>query len=158
QGMKLFRKAWAAFPNERTNLLGQLYQEEVWRMPEIYQYVREALIPSDQDYKVEAWGGIDQIMSWNGDGRINTAVGRLMEASLRQNKTESLRKDVEDGLKKLPDWSAGKVILSLLLLRRGKTEEARKLVVELMEDKKNPMPLQARWVLAQEMEGYGGML
>jgi hypothetical protein len=89
---------------------------------------------------------------------VTTAVGRLLEAAQRQNKMESLRQDVEQTLQKLPDWSAGKAMLALLLVRRGKTEEGRKLVLQLLEDKKNPIPLQARWCMAQELEGYGGTL
>src|SRR5262249_43854024 len=38
QGLKLFRKMWEAFPDQRTNLMGSLYNDEIWHLPEIYDY------------------------------------------------------------------------------------------------------------------------
>src|SRR5262249_17842078 len=44
-GLKLLRKAWEAFPQYRGYILGNLYNEEMWRLPEIYAFAKEAVIP-----------------------------------------------------------------------------------------------------------------
>src|SRR5204862_7194232 len=41
QGLRLFKKAWAAFPEQRTQMLGYVYDDELWRLPELYAYARE---------------------------------------------------------------------------------------------------------------------
>src|SRR5262249_38478968 len=112
QGMRLFRKAWLAFPEERPYILGNLYSEEAWRLPEIYDYVHQAMVPGEGDFKVEAWGGLDQIINYSGDGRFTSVASRLLEAASRQNKLEALRREVVEDVRKLPDWSAGKVLLA----------------------------------------------
>src|SRR5262249_27966230 len=69
----------------------------------------------------------------------------------------ALRRGVADNVAKLPDWGAGKVLLALLELRRGNQDEARRTLVALLDDKKSPMPVVARWVVAQELENYSSM-
>ncbi len=54
-GLKLFRKAWAAFPNERSYMLGSLHSDELWKLPEIYEYARQAVIPSDAVALRDPW-------------------------------------------------------------------------------------------------------
>jgi tetratricopeptide (TPR) repeat protein len=154
QGLRLFRKAWQAYPDERAYMLSNLYDERVWRMPELYDFVREGIIPRETDTRIDAWAGLDQIISWDGNGRVTTVLSRLLDTAARQNKVEALTREVEAGLKQLPEWSGGKVLLAALQLRRGKPDEARKLVLGLLEDKKDPMPMTPRWVLAQELDGY----
>src|SRR5262249_16940737 len=65
---------------------------------------------------------------------------------------------IEAALKKFPEWNGGKSILALLHVRSGRTDEAKKLLQELVDDKKSPMPMQARWVVGQELENYAAMV
>ena len=51
QGLRLFRKIWGTFPEERTQLAGQLGQEETLSLPEVYDYARQALFPH------QGWSG-----------------------------------------------------------------------------------------------------
>ena len=39
-GMELMRKAWQAFPNDRAAMLGNVQQEEMWKLPEVFQMAR----------------------------------------------------------------------------------------------------------------------
>ena len=41
----LFRKAWAAFPDQRANLMAYMSDDSAWKVPEMYDYAREAVIP-----------------------------------------------------------------------------------------------------------------
>lgn len=157
-GMKLFKRAWEAFPDQRTYLIGQLYNEELWLLPEVYEYTRKAVIPGVAgDTTIEGWAGIDQIMSYGGDGRVEGVLSRLITAATRQNKLSDLTKEIEESLKNNPDWSAGKAIHAILELRRGNVEAARKELQELLDDKKNPFPMYARWVVGQELENYASL-
>jgi tetratricopeptide (TPR) repeat protein len=161
KGLVLFRKAWKAFPNERQYLMGNLYDENTWRLPEIYDYARQALLPVDTQASNAPWSGLDQILFYQGDGRIAGLVGRLLDAAARQNKLDPLKREVEGILKTTPEWSGGKAMLAVIDARQGKTDDAKKILAELIdnhEKKKDPIPMYAAWVIGQELEGYGPML
>ena len=36
--LRLFRKAWQAFPDRREYMIGSLYDEQIWQLPETYDY------------------------------------------------------------------------------------------------------------------------
>ena len=46
RGMALFDKAWKAFPGQRSFLFMYMQDEDVWQMPEMYEYIREAAMPA----------------------------------------------------------------------------------------------------------------
>ena len=46
RGMRLFRKVWLAFPQQRAELISNFGSDDLWKLPEIYNYAREALIPA----------------------------------------------------------------------------------------------------------------
>jgi tetratricopeptide (TPR) repeat protein len=155
--LRLFRKAWQAFPDRREYMVGSLYDEQIWRLPETYNYAREAMIPKSADVQVQSWSGVEQAMNWSGDGKVVSVVSRLVETAIRQNKLDTLARDVDGALKKFPDWNAGKALQAILNVRRGRTAEAKPALRELLDDKKDPMPTMARWVIAQELEDYGAV-
>ncbi len=45
RAIPLFKKAWEAFPEERSNLISYVNHDQLWQMPEMYDYARESLIP-----------------------------------------------------------------------------------------------------------------
>src|SRR5262249_53556924 len=118
QAMKLFRKVWESFPSERANLMGSLYQDEVWQMPELYDYARQAIIPRPDD-PVEAWRGSDQVILFHGDGRVDGVLTRLLDVARKQNRLAPLAREVGEALKTRPDWGTGKALKVLLDLQRG---------------------------------------
>ncbi|HZV06513.1 MAG TPA: tetratricopeptide repeat protein, partial [Gemmataceae bacterium] len=156
QGLRLFRKVWDAFPQERGRLLGFIYQDEIWQTPEIYEYARQAVLPVGDD-PIEPWQGSDQIIMYQGDGRIVGVVTRLLEAARRQNRLRPLVRDIEQALVKHPEWCAGKALLVILNLQRGHVDEARRGWRELLDDRKNPMPLWSRCILGQEVADFTSM-
>ncbi len=113
------------------------------------------MIPKSADVQVQSWSGVEQAIRWSGDGKVVSVVSRLIETAIRQNKLDSLARDIERALKKFPDWNAGKALQAIVNIRRGRTAEARPALQELLDDKKDPMPTMARWVIAQELEDYG---
>ncbi|MBI3863250.1 MAG: DUF1583 domain-containing protein, partial [Planctomycetia bacterium] len=151
--IKLFRKAWESFPNERTQMLGYLHHDELWKMPEIYDYARQAMIPSEALAQNDPWGSANQILSYSGDGRVTGVITRLIEAAAKQNRLPELQKEVEQGRAKSPGWLAGKAILAVILARTGKHDQARPMIEEILADKKNQIPAEVAWMVGQELEG-----
>jgi tetratricopeptide (TPR) repeat protein len=157
RGMKLFRKVWDAFPQERPQLMSSLYRDELWQLPEVYEYARQAVIPRTDEPVADPWRGSEQVIYYSGDGRVNAVVSRLLEASRRQNRLRPLTREIEQVLSKRPEWSAGKALLAVVNLQRGRTAEARRLWRELLDDKQNPMPMWPRVIFGQELRDYESM-
>jgi tetratricopeptide (TPR) repeat protein len=156
QGIRLFRRMWKAFPNDRAYVLGSLYDDQIWQLPEMLDYAREAVIPSPTQKHLSPWAGLDQITSWSGGGKVNGVANRLLEAASKQNKLEALQADVEKGLKDVPEWTGGKGLLAAIQARRGQVDKAKANVEAILErDKSDPVPHNARLIIGQEIEGYG---
>jgi tetratricopeptide (TPR) repeat protein len=158
RGLRLFRRMWKAFPQERGMLLDSFYSDEVWKLAEMYDYAREAVIPTSEQRQLDPWAGINRIHSWSGGGHVNGVSERLLNAAARQNKLEALRKEIEEAVRRVPEWSGGKALLALIDVRRGKIDEAKKALEALLADDtrdKSPIPHDARLLIGQELENYG---
>jgi tetratricopeptide (TPR) repeat protein len=153
QGLKLFRKMWEAYPQERQQMLGSLAQEELWHLPEVYDYARQAIIPRGDD-PVEPWRGSDQVVWWLGDGRAACVATQLLEVARRQHRLRPLTREVEQALATRPEWGTGKALMVLLDLQCGRIAEARKAWRQMLADRQNPMPLYTRLVFASELADY----
>jgi tetratricopeptide (TPR) repeat protein len=156
RAMALFRKAWAAFPNDRSNLISSLYRDEMWHAPEMYDYARQALIPEDGVLPPYGqWNVFSNYMSYSGDGRITGVMSRLLDLAAGQDKLAELAAAVDAARARTPRWLVGKAILGLIDCRRGKFDEARPLIRELL-DVATDEGISARsfWVMASELENY----
>ncbi len=151
-GMKLFRKMWKANPDSRANLMANLDGDAVWQLPEIYDYVREAVIPAAGKTTLAPWASVDHIYSWNGDGKVTGIVTRLLEGATKQNKFDLLAKEIDEGLKRFPEWSGGRAIKAIIQVRQGKVEEAKAALEDLLAKEKD-MPSAARMIVGQELDG-----
>jgi tetratricopeptide (TPR) repeat protein len=98
---------------------------------------------------------VDQIVSWSGDGRVTTLVSRLIDAATKQNKLDSLTRELSQAVESQPGWSGGKAMLAILQTRQGQAAVAKPVIESLLADDKNEMPLYAHWVIAQEIENQG---
>ena len=149
--MAIFRKAWKDLPEARPSLLNSLYNADVWKLPEIYDYAREVIIPPAGRPVANPWAGMDTVTMWMGGGNVNTPATQLLDASNRQGKLDALAAEVEAAVSRSADWSAGKAILGILKARRGKVDEARALLEPLA--KPDPtVPVYARMVIGQELD------
>ncbi len=157
RAVKLFRKMWDAFPNERSQLISNLYSDEAWKRPEMYDYVREAIIPGPTQRTVSRWAGLDQIHSWGSGGQVYGTTDHLLGAAEKQNKLDALAREIEEALKRVPEWSAGEALLALIKVRKGRIDEAKKdLEALLAKDTKNePIPANARIIVGQQIENRG---
>jgi tetratricopeptide (TPR) repeat protein len=155
QALALFRKAWKAFSNDRIYLFNYVDHEAVWRMPEMYGYLREAVLPQADQPLPSPWTGADDFISYDTDGRPVGLISRLVQVAIRQNSVEPLLREVEAALKASPDWSTGRGLRGVLLARLGRYDEARRDVQALLDDTSNPVPSIALRLLARELEDFG---
>ena len=151
QGMALLRKAWKEMPDSRAALLSRIYNNEVWKLPEIYDYAREAVIPPANRPIVNGWSGLDDVTMWSGDGTVTNVVTQLIEASNRQGKLDALATEVAEAVGRSPDWIGGKALLAILKARRGKVDEARA-ELEPLTKQGVSVPVYARMVIGQELD------
>jgi tetratricopeptide (TPR) repeat protein len=151
QGLFLLRKAWKDLPDYRPSLLSSVNDTEVWKLPEIYDYAREAMIPPPGKPVANPWAGLDSVTLWGGNGTVTTPATQLLDAASRQGKLDSLAIEVEEAVTRSPDWSGGKALLAILKAQRGKVEEARA-GLEPLTKQDASIPLYARMVISQELE------
>ena len=107
QGMALLRKAWKDMPDSRPTLLSTLYDESVWKLPEIYDYAREAIIPRPGKPIVNAWAGLDSVTIWGGNNEINNTATQLIDAAGRQGKLDALADEMAEAARPLARLAGG---------------------------------------------------
>ena len=151
QGLALLRKAWKDMPDSRAALISRIYNDEVWKLPELYEYAREAMIPAAGKPVVNGWAGINDVNMWGADGSVTNVATQLIEASNRQGKLDALATEVEDAVRRSTDWNGGKALLAILKARKGKVDEARAELEPLLK-KGVSIPLYARMVIGQELD------
>src|SRR5262249_1087753 len=96
-GLKLFRKAWEAFPQNRGYILGYLHNDEIWRLPEIYSFAKEAVVPRE-DAEPDSWQGMNETISYGQDGHMQCVVTQLLAGARKQQRLPELRAEVQAAL------------------------------------------------------------
>ncbi len=147
------RRAWDAFPTQRSYLLNSFYDDALWKLPEVFEYGRQSLMPSPESIRQTPWSGLDTIMSYSQDGKANTALERVFNAAGTGQKMEKLRADIAAHAEQNPDWQAGKVLTALIDLRLNRPVDIRAAVKPLLETSTGDYRMmQARWIVGQELE------
>ncbi len=154
ESMKLLKKIMEAYPDQQLDILGRIHRQEVWGYPEMYDLVKNTLMNSKINLNNNPWYGLNRIMSYSSSGKVNGLATRLISMADKQKDKAELIKIIEKRVKDEKDWLGGKGLLAILYLREKKLEEAKKIIVELQENKKIPMGNQARWLLAQELHDF----
>jgi tetratricopeptide (TPR) repeat protein len=156
-GLKLFKKAWNTFPQFRHYILGNLYDNNIWRLPEIYAYVKQTVIPRE-DSEADPWQAASETVNWGGsEGRLDGIMTRLMSIARKQQRLPELRAEVAAALAKRPDWTCGKALLGAIDVQLGKKEQGKKEWQEAFAESGTEIPPMARFILTQELEFYAGV-
>ncbi|QEL19722.1 DUF1583 domain-containing protein [Limnoglobus roseus] len=155
-GLKMFKKAWEAFPQERAYILGNINRDEMWKMPELYDYVKQAVIPRE-DSLSDSWDVLTQISSYGQNGQATTVTTRMLSIARKQERMPELRKEIEAALAKKPDWVAGKALLAVIDIQTGQKAKGIAAWNAIFTDKTADIPAMARFTLAQELEYYAGI-
>ncbi len=147
----LFKRAWVAFPDQRSNLLSYIHRDEFFRIPEMYGYMEEICLPGEKSTLSDPWFGLQTGgTSYSGEGTITTTLTRLIDGAEKGKKIDELSAKVAERQKRFPAWKGGVVLRASLLLRKGDAAGAAAIVAELGDDAAR-MPYVGSWVLAQEM-------
>ncbi|MEX2138330.1 MAG: DUF1583 domain-containing protein [Pirellulales bacterium] len=152
-GVRLFKKAWAAFPQQRAELLRYMYDGRIWQaVPEMYDYARQAIIPSEETAQVDPWSGLSNPISYSSGGTISGMFTQMLTAATTANRLDDLRKEIAAAIEKRPEWSAGLAMLAIIHVRQGQIAEAKRLIESLVNaEPPIYIPATARWMIAQEI-------
>ncbi|MBS0202102.1 MAG: DUF1583 domain-containing protein [Planctomycetes bacterium] len=154
QAILLFKKAWEALPDQRANLLSSLDGEIFWTLPEIYDYARQGIIPTESSLKAGgAWAGFGRIQHWTSEGRIATVMTRFLTVATQAKKLDELATEVEQAQEKFKNWQAGTPLLALIDLHRDRVPAARAALEKLLTTMKGPQIVgeYTHWEIAQEL-------
>jgi tetratricopeptide (TPR) repeat protein len=152
--MVLFKKAWEAFPEQRSNMMSSFYDPAVWKSPEVLEYGKQSLLPTAGTLRNNPWYGIYSALSFDGEGRINAVLHRVLDAAASTNQLGKLRGEIAAAIAEYPRWLAGPVMLAVVDLRMGNQIDLPATMQSLIDATSNdPYQLRyARWIVAQELE------
>ena len=163
----LYRKAWATFTGDHFYLIAQVRREDIWQMPEMYDYALEGIVPKGPTgSSIIPWYPflpiIPVVIAPTNDptNRIaQPAIARLLDLAASQRRLDELGGQIEAARKAVPDWTAGDFILAMVRCRAGAHDEAGKLVHKLLGPTLNSAGappaaygLYASWALGLELE------
>ena len=140
--LSLFKKAWEAFPEERSYMLQYIRGNELWQMPEMYDYARDVIIPKPATFMpATQWNAFAQVLSYGADGRMTSVVSQLLDLAASQGKLDELAAQVDAARKEMPAWKAGTVLAALVDSRLGRADQAQALIRQfLAETRTRPFP------------------
>ena len=152
--IKLFKRAWADLPDQRSQLLQNIHSEIFWQLPEFYDYAREGILPaSESAIANNRWPGFGQVVVWgNQDGKIDTLLIRFLNLAATKGKFDELVGQIEATQKKVPDWEAAPTLLALIDLRRNKVDSVKPFFEDLLPTFKSARRGDyTQWEIAQEL-------
>lgn len=157
RSVALFKKAWVQLPDARAQLLSNLNSDVFWKMPEIYDYARQGIIPTETSLRnTGQWTGFGNIQSWSGDGKMTTLLTRFLTIAAQSKKLDELAAEIEQARDKLKTWQAGEPLLAMVNMRRGKVEEGKAVFEKLLPTMKGVQNVgyYTHWEIAQELMSY----
>ena len=144
QALELFQRMWDAFPNERPSMLGNIYQDEIWKLPVMYTYVHDAVIPAEGAALNDPWSGLQNY----------NVLSRLVQAAQAQNKLEELQAEVTQRAEQLPNWHGGQCVLAVIEAQQGKFDESAARLTSLMDSQKQAITLYTRYYVGMQLKQY----
>jgi tetratricopeptide (TPR) repeat protein len=157
RSISLFKKAWADLPDQRAQLLSNLNSDVFWNMPEIYDYARQGIIPTETSLaQTGAWTGFGNIQSWNNEGKMTTLLSRILAMAAQSKKLDALATEVAEARGKLKNWQAGEPLLAMIDLRRGRVDEGKAVFEKLLPTMKGVQQVgyYTHWEIAQELMAH----
>jgi hypothetical protein len=124
----------------------------IWKLPDIYDYLRTAIIPPTAVALTDPWRGVSGgAMSYHGDGRMETLVTRTLKMAKEQQRLDKLSEEIETSLQKHTNWQGGRVLLALIQAKQGKHETAKEAIAKILDEQKATLTAQVRWLIGQEV-------
>lgn len=151
----LFRKAWKALPETRQFMLVNLNNQSIWRLPEMFDFAVESILPIPDQSRTPPWHGLNNVIYYNPMGRVGTTTTQVIDAAAAQDRLVELVARIDQGLKEHPEWLAGKVIKAIIQCRDEASAQAGVAALkEMLNKDKAPLPPSlACQIIAQQIEG-----
>ncbi len=152
--LTLFKKAWEAYPSERSRLISYV-SDDLWNLPEVLDYAKQVLHPTPDAVRRDPWYGIQSTgISFGSNGQITSPLSRLLKAAASSRRLGELRDEVAAATAQAPNWLAGPIILALIDFQSKKDIDFATVVQPLLDAKDSSSSLMyTRWVLGQELAG-----
>ena len=156
RAVDLFKRAWKELPDQRQQFLSNLNNDVFWQMPEIYDYARQGIIPTETSIQQNAgWPGFGQIQSRGSEGKITTLMNRFLTIATTNKKLDELTTEIEAAQRKVKKWEGAKALLALIDLRRGKVDEAKAVFEKLLPTLKGTQQGHyTHWEISQELMAH----
>ena len=134
------------FRTQRMQLLVYVRRDDVWRMPDMYERVRDAIVPSTLPqpglltwYSFMPIGPVaNRATGGLASEIIQPPISRFLDLAAAQGRLGELGSQVEAAHKRFPGWAPAHAILALIHLRAGDYGEAQN------ADPQTSRPLQDR--------------
>ncbi len=171
QAQTLFRKAWAALPEYRTALIRMNSRDDIWRMPEAFEYACEAVLPSaavaSASLAYAAFAPRVPAAANAPGGSSNFEVApaiRMLDLAEERSSLGSLLEKVKIARKKVPEWKEADLVQALVLCRSGQYDLARGLLSRGIDALRKDQAadstvsrLMVYWTLGMELEKHQAM-
>jgi tetratricopeptide (TPR) repeat protein len=120
----------------------------------VLEYGKQALVPTGEAVRRSRWHALDDLMGWDGDGKIETVVGYVLDGLAKANQLAKFRDEIAAELPKYPQWQAGPLLVAIMDVRLGKEPDGlAKMIEPLLEpQERDYQRLYAQWTVAQELE------
>ena len=134
QVRSLYRRIWDAFPEQRVQLLVYVRRDDVWRMPEMYEWVRTVIVPNTLPdpgllttwYSFMPIGPVtNPTVGTLSSEIIQPPISRFLDLAASQGRLGELTSQVEAAQKRLSSWAPAHAILALIHLRAGALTDVR---------------------------------
>ncbi len=136
-------------PDQQAQLLQQIHNQSIWEEPKIAEYALE-MIKTD-GAKLD-WTALSRSTSISNGGKVRTLFNNIARAAAGEDKRQEFREAIDAVVTKHPDWQAGQAFLAISEAAQDQHDEARKRIRAILDDKSSPIPAQAAWSLAVELE------
>ena len=165
----VYRKTWETFPQQsRVQLLVYVWRDDIWQMPQMYDYAREAIIPTAhiQSGSFLRWypfipiaPSMNPTTNLRATVTIQPPISRFLDLADSQGRLDEFVTQVEEARRAIPGCAPADGILALAHLRAGNYGEARRRALALFKhfktdaaDSAAAASLYSLWTVGLELE------
>jgi tetratricopeptide (TPR) repeat protein len=139
-GWQVMHKAWNLFPEDRIQLLSGLDSQQIWNLPEVYDYAKQALVTHRAPANY-AW-------------QQETSLLALVNIAERQGKLEVLLRETQDELRRATDWNSGKLLDGLINAQLRNYAAAQKALADWLATEQSSMSSWIAEPLGRELDKH----
>ena len=107
-------------------MLHRFLNDDLWKLKEVSEGLRQIPFPTDAADVANQWSVFGRVLKHESDGRVLvTVLNRILTILAERGELDAMAGDIEKRLIEWPKWTAGKVLLALIDLRRNRIEAGR---------------------------------